>query len=278
MESIIEDVNTLPTLPGIISRLTELAEDRESTIEEMARLVSSDHVLSAKILKLVNSPFYGFPGRVSTVSNALILLGVNVVKSLALSSSIFEIMEKHAVGLWEHSLGAAVAASVITDTLGMEDAEEVSTAALLHDIGKVILKIKLDERLEEIGRVAADGGISMFEAERRVLDTDHAEIGGWLARRWYLPEQLVEPVMFHHAVERSSKHREKTAAVHMADILVKASGFGASGDEFVHSASPLALEVLGLDMERLEEIVLRIEDRLVEVKNFSLEVRSGDAG
>src|SRR3990172_11690772 len=125
---IIKDTKSLPTLPGVIAKVGSMAENNNISVNEMARVVSSDQVLSAKVLRLVNSAFYGFSGRVSTVSNALILLGVNVVKSLAISSSIFEIMEKNVVGLWEHSMGVALAANVMAKRLKLPEPEETSTA------------------------------------------------------------------------------------------------------------------------------------------------------
>ena len=110
LRKIIMDTKTLPTLPSVINKLNTISDNGKSSVQEMARIVSSDQVLSARILRLANSPSYGFY-RVSTISNAMILLGVNVVKSLALSSSIFAIMEKDSIGLWEHSLGVGAAAS-----------------------------------------------------------------------------------------------------------------------------------------------------------------------
>src|SRR5664279_5316759 len=141
LKKIIMDTKTLPTLPGVINKLNSLSESDKSTVQEMAKIVSSDQVLSARILRLANSPSYGFY-RVSTISNAMILLGVNVVKSLALSSSIFAIMEKDNVGLWEHSLAVGVAANLISRKLRLPECEEIATAGLLHDIGKVIISIK----------------------------------------------------------------------------------------------------------------------------------------
>jgi putative nucleotidyltransferase with HDIG domain len=276
IKRIIQDTRSLPTLPGIIKKLSSLVENDKATIEEMARVVSSDQTLSAKVLKLVNSPFYGFPGRVSTVSHALVLLGVNVVKGLALSSSIFEIMEKNVVGLWEHSLGSAVAAKIISKRLSLAEAEEISTAALLHDIGKVIIKIKLEEDFKNLQSLTQEKEVSMREAERELLDTDHAEIGEWLAKTWYLPEKLIEPIAFHHDVEKSLVHRTRTAVVHLADVLIKASGFGFSGDEFVPPVQPVAWQVLGLTEPVLEAIIEELGDKLVEVKNFSLELQSND--
>jgi putative nucleotidyltransferase with HDIG domain len=276
IRALIRDTKSLPTLPGIIAKLASLADNNKVSSQEMAHVVSSDQVLSAKVLRLVNSSFYGFPGRVSTVSNALILLGVNVVKSLAITSSIFEIMEKNTVGLWEHSMGVAVAASTISRRLKLPDTEETSTAALLHDIGKVIIRIKLEHDYDQLSAIMAQKQCSLMEAERELLDTDHAEIGGWLGRSWLLPEKLIEPLTCHHAVEKSVQHRTKTAVVHVADVLVKASGFGFSGDDLVPKIQPIAWERLGLDEVMLESIISEVEDKLVEVKNFSMEIQSSD--
>lgn len=273
---IIRDTKTLPTLPGVIAKLSSMAQNNSISAQEIARVVSSDQVLSAKILKLVNSAFYGFSGRVSTVSNALILLGVNVVRSLAVSSSIFEIMGKNVVGLWEHSMGAAVAANVISKQLKLPEPEETSTAALLHDIGKVIIKIKLQEDYGRLTAHLAEKGLMMREAERELLDTDHAEIGEWLAKTWLLPEKLIEPIAWHHDVEKSIVHQTKTAVVHVSDVLIKASGFGFSGDDIVPQLQPAAWKKLSLTEPLLESIIEEIEDKLVEVKNFSLEIQSAD--
>ena len=274
IKRIIRDTKSLPTLPGIIFKLTSLAEDDKASVHEMAKLISSDHILSAKVLRLVNSPFYGFSGRVSTISNALILLGVNVVRSLALSSSIFEMMEKNIVGLWEHSFGTAVAANVISRRLKLPESEEISTAALLHDIGKVMIKIKLEEDYNHLLSLINEKELSMTEAERDLLGTDHTEIGEWIAQTWFLPEKLTEPIACHHNVKKSVVHQMKTSAVHVADVLVKASGFGFSGDDFVPLIQPAAWKKLGLDETLLKEIVEETEDKLIDARNFSLEVQS----
>ena len=272
LKKIIMDTKTLPTLPGVINKLNTLSENERSSVQEMARIVSSDQVLSARILRLANSPSYGFY-RVSTISNAMILLGVNVVKSLALSSSIFAIMEKESVGLWEHSLGVGVAANLIARKLELPECEEIATAALLHDIGKVIISLKCSEAEKLIRDTVLAQDIYTRDAERQVLDTDHAEIGAWLSKSWFLPDKLSEPIACHHDVAQSHNHRIKTSVVHISDVLIKASGFGNSGDNYVPQIQTIAWETLKLNEKLLAGIVEEIEDKLVEVKNFSLELR-----
>lgn len=273
LKKIIMDTKTLPTLPGVIQKLNLLSDNEKSSVQEMSKIVSSDQVLSARILRLANSPSYGFY-RVSTISNAMILLGINVVKSLALSSSIFAIMEKNSIGLWEHSLGVGVAANLIARKLVLPECEEIATAGLLHDIGKVIISIKCTEAEREIHKLVDERRIYALEAEREIIDTDHTEVGEWLAKSWFLPDKLSEPIACHHDVAKSKNHRIKTAVVHVADVLIKASGFGNSGDSFVPPLQSVAWDTLGLNEQLLAELVDEIEDQLVEVKNFSLEITS----
>lgn len=273
LKKTIMDTKTLPTLPSVIRKLNSLSDNEKSSIQEMAKIVSSDQVLSARILRLANSPSYGFY-RVSTITNAMILLGVNVVKSLAIASSIFAVMEKDNVGLWEHSLAVGVAANLIARKLGLSECEEIATAGLLHDIGRVIIRIKCSDAEKDILALVHAKEIYSIEAERECIGTDHAEVGGWLSKSWFLPDKLSEPIAFHHDVAKSENYRIKTAVVHVADVLIKASGFGNSGDSFVPPMQKIAWDSLKLNEQLLAELVDEIEDKLVEVKNFCLEMMS----
>lgn len=273
IKDIIMDTKTLPTLPSVIYKLNSLSDNDKSSIQEMARIVSSDQVVSARILRLANSPAYGFY-RVSTISNALILLGVNVVKSLALSSSIFAIMEENSISLFEHSLGVGAAANLIARKLGLPECEEIATAGLLHDIGRVIISVKCSEARAEILELVKNHNIYALDAEREIIGTDHAEIGGWLAKNWFLPDKLSEPIAFHHDVEKSVDHRIKTAVVHLADVLTKASGFGNLSDRYVPTIEKIAWDTLKLNELLLDEIVSELDAKLVEVKDFSIQMTS----
>ncbi len=275
IRSIIMNTKSLPTLPGVISKLNALSDNDRSSIPEMARIVSSDQVLSARILKLANSPSYGFY-RVSTISNAMILLGVNVVKSLAISSSIFEIMEQNSVGLWEHSLGAGLAANIIARTLKLQNCEEISTAALLHDIGKVIIRINFGDDYRQLLSLIDEKDVPMLEAERELLGTDHAQVGAWLAKSWFLPDRLVEPIACHHDISSAFSFSLQASIVHLADILVKASNFGFSGDDIVPLILPAAWKKTEMTESLLEGIVEEFEDKLLDARNFSLEMQSAN--
>ncbi len=271
----LRNCKSLPTLPGIVEKLTNMADDPETTTERMGKVISKDHILAAKLLKLVNSAFYGFPQRISSLSSAIILLGFNVVKSLIISASIFEVMEDQDVELWEHSLGCAVACSVIAKRLGVDDPEEISTAGLIHDIGKVAIKMELPKEYAQINALVAEKGISMRQAELEILGIDHAEAGGWLTKSWNLPKKLVEPITCHHDPRTAKDEQLSSAIIHFSDILIRGMGYCHAADTKVPKLSKRAWKLLDLSPTDLDEIIEEVEEKLWDVKGFSLEVNAG---
>jgi len=272
--SALREVKSLPTLPGIIAKLTRMAEDPDTTTEQMGKVISKDHILAAKLLKLVNSAFYGFPQKISSLNSAIILLGFNVIKSLIISSSIFELMESQDVELWEHSLGCAVVCSVLAKRLEVSDPEEVSTAGLIHDIGKVAIKMELKQEFEMLKQMVHDRHISMFDAEKELLGVDHAEVGGWLAKSWNLPAKLVGPIAFHHNPLEAKDEQLSTSIIHFSDILIRGLGYGHGEDVWVPPLSKTAWQLLNLTPKDLDEIIDEVEEKLWDVKGFSLEIQA----
>lgn len=270
----LREVKNLPTLPGIIAKLTRMAEDPDTTTEQMGKVISKDHILAAKLLKLVNSAFYGFPQKISSLNSAIILLGFNVIKSLIISSSIFELMEGEDVDLWEHSLGCAVVCNVLARRLEVSDPEEVSTAGLIHDIGKVAIKIELPGEFEAIASMVREKQVSMRTAEKEILGLDHAEVGGWLARSWNLPPKLVEPITCHHHPSEAGDETTATAIIHFSDALIRGLGYGHGDDIWVPPLSKMAWDLLGLTAADLDEVIGEVEEKLWDVKGFSLEIQT----
>ncbi|MCE5274780.1 MAG: HDOD domain-containing protein [Syntrophaceae bacterium] len=265
LKAITRRMDSLPTLPQVVRKLTMMVESPDVTAQEVGKLISSDQVLGAKVLRLVNSPFYGFPGRISSVSHSIILLGFNVIKGVVLSASVFDLMERSMVGLWEHSLGSAIVSGALSRTLGLSEPEEISTACLLHDIGKVLVRVSLSRDYDQIVAQVTEKGSSFREAELQVLGVDHAEIGAWLAHEWNLPERLAIPIEYHHDPGSAPKFKERVAVVHIADSIVRACGVGNGGDPLVGRISPDAWEYIGMDKVDLPMLMRKILEDLEEV-------------
>jgi len=262
-------VKDLPTLPKVLEEVSKLVEDPNSSTEKIAKAISRDQVLSAKVLKMVNSPIYGFPRRISTIQHALVLLGFNVIKGLIISTSVFDIMTKSMVGLWEHSLGCALAASVIAKKVGFKDPEEYAVAGLLHDLGKVIALVQLPELKEEVDAVVKKEDLSYYEAERKVMGFAHDRINAWLADYWNLPLRLREALAWHHKVKSAQHHPDMAAVVHLANFITRAFEVGFAGDDQVSFVYPESLKILKLSLNDLEDILDNLGEQFLELSHFT---------
>ncbi len=262
-------VKDLPTLPTVLDEVTRLVEDPESSTEQIARVISYDQVLSAKILKMVNSPVYGFPGRIGSIQHALVLLGFNVIRGIIISTSVFDVMTQSMVGLWEHSLGCAMASGLIAREAGFKDPEEYSVAGLLHDLGKVVAAVQLPELKKAIDARVKDKDLLYFEAEKSVLGFHHEMINAWLANHWNLPVKIKEGMAYHHKPAQAQTFPAVACVVHIGDFLARLYEFGSGGDDNVSYLDPQALKLLKIKFSQIEKITDELMDKLVEMSGFS---------
>jgi putative nucleotidyltransferase with HDIG domain len=266
----IENINALPTIPGVLKRLLGVIENPGVSLNEISNFISNDPALTTKVLKMVNSPIYGFPGRISSVNQAVILLGLNVVKGLLLGVSVFELMQKTMIGLWEHSLGCAITARFIAEKKGLKEPEEASVDGLLHDIGKVLLILQFPEEYEKAMRDADIGNLSIYDAERAHFGTTHASVGSWMAQKWRFPQKLVDVIEYHHKPHLSKNAPVESAIVHLSNILVRARGFGFAGDHTIMAVNPEAWQLLDLSEADLRDILGALEESLEMTEELSL--------
>ena len=258
-EARLEGAGTLRTLPEVVRKICLMLESRESSSAELGRLISTDQVVTARVLRLVNSSFYGFPNRISTITQALVLLGFNVMKGILLGISVVEEMNRGMKGLWEHSLGCSLAAGLIARKLGEPDPEEAQVAGLLHDLGKVVVALEFEAEYREIQRRVTDDGVGFFEAERAVFGGySHIDVNEHLARTWNFPERLKVAITRYPDPPAEGAGARLAAIVKLADSLVIAAGFGFSGDGRIPEVSHAELESLGLKREPLAEVVTEL--------------------
>ncbi|GHV58131.1 HD family phosphohydrolase [Deltaproteobacteria bacterium] len=268
-KSEVRRIKNLPTIPGVVAKISRMVENPETSAAEIGRLIAQDQVLSAKVLRMANSAFFGMSRKISSIAQALMILGFDVVKGLVLTSSVFDMIQKSMAGLWEHSIGCASAAGVVAEVLGRDDAEEILVAGLLHDLGKVVLALNLPDDMKLIREKVQADNLFFHEAETAVLDFNHGEIGQWLAEHWNLPESLAEPMRLHHNPERAVIYPEVTAIVHLAGSIIRGWGFGYSGDPLTPPISPAAWDLLGLKVGDLTAILDILEPKLAHLSELT---------
>jgi len=255
-------LENLPAFPKILDRFNEMIKDPNASMQQIGEAIGRDQILSMKILKLVNSAFYGFPGRISTITHALVLLGYDAVKGLILSASVFDEVYERWQPLWKHSVGVSKASGILCSQLKIDDAEEIAMAGLLHDIGKVVLLMMEPDIYKKIMELSASRRLHLHLIEDELLGFDHSEVAWWLCERWNLPRRLTAPMSYHHKPDKTTGAEIATAVVFVANNLVKGLGAGTREDSLVESMPADVVERLQLNLDVLAAVIDVLEPEL----------------
>lgn len=261
---------SLPALPTVLREAMELMGGPNASMQKVATIISRDQVLSAKVLKMVNSPVYGFPGRISSIQNALVLLGFNVIRGLIISTVVFDAMSKSMNGLWLHSMACSTLCREIARSLKIKDIEEFTLAGLLHDLGKVITATQMPEAQKDLEKMVAEKDILFFDAEKELLGFAHTKINSWVAEHWSLPANLKAAMICHHNPMHSADHKTLSCVVHLADFLARLYECGSGGDDNVPLLDPMALKHLGLDQNALGDVVDKAGETLASINSYQI--------
>lgn len=228
-KSIKEKIRDLPSLPEVVTRVTELVQDPKSSAAQLGKIISHDSGLTSRVLRMVNSAYYGFPKQISSIQHAITILGFTTIKSLVLSSSIFRIFAPKAgvsgsldyKKFWKHSLLTAIASRNIYQKLFFQPDEHIFSAAILHNIGKIILD-QYDH--DNYARALSEApsplfGNEILAAEQKHCDVTHQYIGHYVAETWNLPEMLSDVILYHHSPLESENQQNLTTVVYLGNIL-----------------------------------------------------------
>ncbi|MBL0714172.1 MAG: HDOD domain-containing protein [Desulfosarcina sp.] len=260
LTKIMEKVDVFPSIPGSAIRLLELVDQVDAPIQEIEEVLRMDPGLTANVLKLTNSSYFGLPTKIGSVKRALMLLGLKKVKQLIMASCVGAVMDRDIPGynlsageLWRHSIAVSVAAEGLVCELGLKSDDDIFTAALLHDVGKLVLGQFIDDDYAAL-EAAAGNTVSFELAEKEVLGTDHAEVGARILKQWSFPEALVHVVRWHHNPEMAEAIHQTTDIVHVANMLCLMMGIGVGREGLQYQPSPVVTRRLGIKPFHLEKL------------------------
>jgi len=232
----VKTIINLPALPSIAMEVVEMVDNPRTSASQLGKIISSDQALTAKVLKIANSPFYGFPKKISTIDFAIIVLGFDALKEIVISISLVSSLQKKSdtyfdsKAFWDHSIATGVIARKLARDLGYRVSGEVFVGGLLHDMGVSVMHRYFNGEFRRIVDIARESDLTFTEAEESVMGVTHAEIGSWLAERWNLPDHLVEAILHHNTPMKAEMNPELVSIIHCADNV--ASRIAADPIEF----------------------------------------------
>lgn len=272
----LDEFEVMPSIPQIIVRVREISEDPRSSVADLANIILSDHALTSRILKIANSAFYAeYSNRVSTITQAITLMGFRTVQNVVISLAMFDAMDtlsRHKFDFrqfWTHSLATGVIGKMIAATARYKVPEEAFIAGFMHNIGVAILAVVFPEE-EALVLKKIERGEEQITAEKSIFGIDHGEVGGWLARKWNLPPLLARPIMEHHRRGLPSRQRNSNCLVDYIFVADLAYDAIFKGDESrLRAYVKAGVDLVGVN----EEVLLKILEAAPElIRNIANEL------
>jgi putative nucleotidyltransferase with HDIG domain len=260
-------VTQLPTLPSVYSSLQKVLSNPHVSARDVSSVVEQDQALASKLLRIVNSAYYGFPGKISSLNRTIVLLGFTEVRNLSLSISVMgsfahknSSTEFNYENFWRHAIGVAVCSGILAKKAGPSicgSHEEAFVAGLIHDIGIILEHQLFSDEFKQATQIASKENRYIIDAEKKVLGFSHDESGAFLSETWNLPKKLCNAVEYHHN-PANRKHDAINypiiATVHIADIIANMLGLGTSADSLIMQPDKVSWGTLGINISALEEI------------------------
>lgn len=278
LERIIKQTQDLPVLSANALEVFKATDSGIASAQSIAEIILRDQALTARILRLSNSAFYGSARKISHVSEAVVVLGFRTIRSLSLVAASYPWMMREYQGyrlgpmqLWTHAFATATGAKLLAQHVRGVDEETAFVSGLLHDIGKTVLSLWMKDRLEAALHLCEVESIAFDEAERRLLGYDHAMVGGALAESWNFPRDLVEVITYHHR-PAEAQHNRLVDLVHVADYMAMILGYGLGGDSMAYRLDSGSFDRLGMSSGDLPRFSGEIIDGCKQFEQMFTEV------
>lgn len=275
-EIILKSVENLPALSEVVSRCMTMLGDPNCSIRELTELISKDQSITAKIIRIANSAFYGYSRQIKTLSDAIVILGFRQIRTLLITASTSNHLSGKVEGymiakgeLWKHSYAVAFTSGLISRLTNKGESDEIFTAGILHDIGKLVLGNHLKGSYRDIVSYAQKKNISIAAAEEKILGMHHAEVGGLILEHWNFPEVMTESVRMHHNPLDVEENRDLVGVLNLADNWVRERGIGVGAcNNISDGLEDSILKNLKIDEDIKEQVLGYLEDEMAQMEDI----------
>ena len=229
IESYILKAKPMPTLPEAVVRIIQMSGNPDVEVEDVADAILMDKVLTARMIRLVNSAFWGIRRHITSVREAIVYLGLHQIRSILLTTSLFNTFQSRnpsfrVAAIWEHGLGCAMISRIIAQKVGFMDYEQAYLAGLMHDIGEVVLSQFDIPKFHDVIELVQKDQVPFYEAENRVIGINHTDFSGWFMEQWGFSEELVEVISTHHSLEKATINPQLVSIVVLANLFCMLRG------------------------------------------------------
>jgi putative nucleotidyltransferase with HDIG domain len=274
---LIDGIRDLPTPPLVFSQIVKVVDDPNTSAYEVAAIIAEDPAMSAKVLKITNSAFYGISGTVNSIKQAVVIIGLNGIKSLVVSTSVIDMFKGDLVGrefqekFWRHSLVTAFGCRMLMRILRPGDfgqGELAFSTGLLHDIGKMVMYLQSAEDAQEAMKAGEEGAQAEIAAERQLFGCDHGEVGRQITQKWSLPAEISNAIAYHHDPLGYEDQDHLTDILHIADALAYHAMSEDMGDMAAPAMKPGVFARSGLKLEAISEYFEKLKAEYLQAETF----------
>ena len=277
IQSIIQNVEQLPSLPDVVSKIINMVNDPDVSFKHVADEIAKDQAITANILKLCNSAYFSKGKEISSIDRAIVILGLKEVKDIVVIATTKSVLNKVIVGydlargeLWKHGVAVAMLAKKIATECNQKAIADIAfTGGIIHDVGKTVLALFVQSTFKEILNTVTEKSITFQEAEKVVMGFDHQQIGEQVAIKWKFPRVLQSIVRYHHEpMNAPDDHKMIVSIVHIANTLCLMAGIGIGSDGLYHELNYDAIKLLSLKDSELEKLFADIPELMMKAKDI----------
>jgi putative nucleotidyltransferase with HDIG domain len=273
VDTIIESSSQLPPFPAVINRALALLNDPKCSVQEVVETIQYDQAITANVLKVCNSPFYGLRQPVSSLQEAVMLIGFNPLLEIILGGAAGSVLggstdgyDLEAGELWKHSVSSALLSQIISKGLKKDPSPMLFTAALIHDIGKVMLNSYVREQIQAIKGLVQDKKISFLTAEREVLGIDHAELSALIVEQWNFPREIVQAIRYHHTPLLATSDQDLVYLIYLSNLVAMLTGIGGGADGLSYPSYDKVMIHYKLEEKDIERFIAQLGDQIQKVE------------